>query len=144
MNLPSNPQPKKKLTSTEKIIAFILYTPVILVGLLFLNGLFSGVIIQLFPKSNIATSIKQNLYSTGNQSNTKKNQNTNKSININPEKEWIYLNKSHTGYSLWIDKKGCIIVKDLRESDLQRLNSSIFEFKKAIELETGAGCVIFK
>ncbi len=40
------------------------------------------------------------------------------------------------GYELWADKD-CMYVKNLRESDLQRLNTNVFYFKEAFKSQTG-------
>ena len=59
------------------------------------------------------------------------------------EEPRIFLGKSQTGYELWLDKD-CVYVKDVRMSDFKRLNTDLRGFKKAVEMETGYNCVIFK
>lgn len=54
-----------------------------------------------------------------------------------------FLSRSETGYELWADKD-CIYVKNLRESDLQRLNTNVFSFKEAVKSQTGFKCVFFE
>lgn len=54
-----------------------------------------------------------------------------------------FLGRSETGYELWADSS-CVYVKNLRESDLQRLNSNISIFKEAVKSQTGFKCVLFE
>jgi len=54
-----------------------------------------------------------------------------------------FLSRSETGYELWADKD-CIYVKNLRESDLQRLNTNVFSFKEEVKSQTGFKCVLFE
>lgn len=49
-----------------------------------------------------------------------------------------------TGYTLWLGNDGCTYVKNLTEADLQRLQTSAWEFKKAIKEQTGSQCVFFE
>lgn len=47
------------------------------------------------------------------------------------------------GYELWADKD-CKYVKNLRESDLQRVNTNVFSFKEAVKSQTYFKCVFFE
>lgn len=55
-----------------------------------------------------------------------------------------FIGTGPTGYSLWEGNDRCIYVKDLREGDLSRLNTSISEFKRSVKEETGSSCVFFE
>jgi|GEM_PF-3446424 hypothetical protein len=64
-------------------------------------------------------------------------------INTPPEAPRTFLGKSESGYELWTDGR-CVFVKDVRTSDLARLNTDIEGFKKAVKDTTGKQCVLFE
>lgn len=65
------------------------------------------------------------------------------SKNSESTKSRIFLGRSGTGYELWADKR-CVYVKGITTSDLARLNTNIWDFKKEVKSQTGYKCVMFE
>jgi hypothetical protein len=57
--------------------------------------------------------------------------------------ERTFLGKSETGYEMWTDGS-CVFVKGIKNSDFQRLNTTLDGFKQSVKQTTGKQCVIFE
>jgi hypothetical protein len=60
-----------------------------------------------------------------------------------PSNQRVFIGRNELGHEIWADED-CIILKGIREYDLKRLNTDIFELKRSIKAETGVQCVLFE
>lgn len=96
------------------------------------------------PKDVKSSSSSSSSATSSAKKDVKSSSSTNSSTNSVASQERKFLGTGPTGYTLWLGNDGCIYVKNLAEADLQRLNVSIWEFKKVVKEETGRSCVFFE